>query len=144
MDARQSATRRRGFTLVELMIVLAIIAILAAIAYPSYRAQVLKSQRTEAKTALLDTAQRLERCFTQFNAYDNTDDCTIASTLDGGGFTTEEGHYSVTETALDATAFTLQAERNENDDPRCGDFVLNSLGQRGASGNATTDPEDCW
>ena len=77
--------RTGGFTLIELMIAVAIIAILATIAYPSYRQQVLKSQRTEAKTALSDAAQRLERCYTQFNAYNDTDDCTIAGTFDSGG-----------------------------------------------------------
>ena len=134
----------RGFTLVEMLIVISIISILAAIAYPSYRSQILKSERTEAKTALADTAQRLERCYTQFNVYNDTDDCTIASELDDGGFDTEEGHYGITATTLNATSFTLKATRKDGDDDRCGDFVLNNLGQRGAKGTMGSDPNDCW
>lgn len=64
--------RRRaqsGFTLIEMMIVAAVIAILAAIAYPSYTAQMLKAQRTEGKAALMRAAQLLERSFTQNGAY---------------------------------------------------------------------------
>lgn len=137
----------RGFTLVEMLIVISIISILAAIAYPSYRSQVLKTQRTEAKTALADTAQRLERCYTQFNVYNDTDDCTIASTLSPAGtgsFDTEEGHYTITATTLGASSFTLQATRKDGDDSRCGNFVLNHLGQRGSKGTIGSDPNDCW
>ncbi len=68
---RQAAARRhaRGFTLVELMIVAAVIAILAAVAYPAYTEQLRKSQRAEAKAAVMRAAQLLERSFTQNSAY---------------------------------------------------------------------------
>ena len=58
---------QKGVTLMELMIVVVIIGILAAIAYPSYRAQVMRSHRSDAKIALERAAQTLERCFTNSN-----------------------------------------------------------------------------
>lgn len=65
--------RNRGFTLVELMITVAIVGILAAIAYPSYVRYVIRSNRTDAQKALLQMAQEAERFFTQTNAYDGFD-----------------------------------------------------------------------
>ena len=66
---RAARAAQAGFTLVELMIVCAVIAILAAIAYPSYTGQMLKAQRAEGKAALMRAAQMLERSFTQNGAY---------------------------------------------------------------------------
>jgi len=66
------ASRRRsvqGFTLIELMIVVAVIGILSAIAYPSYKSYILKSRRADAKNALLDLAAREERVFSNTNSY---------------------------------------------------------------------------
>lgn len=62
-------TRLRGFTLIEVMITVAIVAILAAVAYPSYRDSVLKGKRAEARTALTELIQQQERYITQRNSY---------------------------------------------------------------------------
>ena len=80
----RSAARplQRGFTLVELMIVGAVIAILAAVAYPAYTEQLRKSQRAEGKAALMRAAQLLERSFTQNGAYPSGG--TALATLYGG------------------------------------------------------------
>jgi len=61
----------RGFTLIELMIVVAVIGILSAIAYPSYKSYILKSRRADAKNALLDLAAREERVYSNTNQYTN-------------------------------------------------------------------------
>ena len=83
----------RGFTLIELMIVVAIVAILASIAYPSYREHVRKSNRVEAKSLLMQIMQQEERFKTENLTY-STDLTAI-----GGGYLnpqpTDNGHYTV-------------------------------------------------
>ena len=131
--------RHLGFTLIELMIVVAIVAILAAIAYPSYQEQVRRSNRAEGQRALLETAQRLERCYTEYNAY-NDEACGVAFPVNA------EGKYSVDDTERTATAFTLTAERagvQEND--RCGDFTYTHSGVKNITGAAAgLTAADCW
>ena len=90
----------RGFTLIELMIVVAIVALLAAIAYPAYQAYVERARRTTATSELLDAAQRLERCYTQNNSYA---DCPVATGL------TADGFYTIAAPRLNDTEFTLTA-----------------------------------
>ncbi|MDM0019954.1 type IV pilin protein [Variovorax saccharolyticus] len=68
-STRRHRTGARGFTLIELMIVVAVIAILAAIAYPAYTDSVVKGKRAQARTALLDLMQQQERYMTQNNTY---------------------------------------------------------------------------
>ena len=70
---------QRGFTLIELMIVVAIIGILAAIAVPQYLDYVTRSRRADGQSTLLQVAQALERCYTQFSAYNNTS-CAVSRT----------------------------------------------------------------
>jgi type IV pilus assembly protein PilE len=144
---------RSGFTLVELLIAVAIVSILAAVALPSFQEQVRRSQRAEGKTALLRAAQLLERNYTANNTY-----VTDLGPLHGLGadvavFSGENpalaaGNYRITATNQPcgniAQCFTLTATQNGTfNDPRCGNLTLTSTGVRGTVGGTET-VERCW
>lgn len=134
----------RGITLIELMVVIVIIGILVAIAYPGYQSQIQQTRRAEGKAVLLDTAQQLERCFTRYNAYNHAS-CDIAATVAGAGVPTEQGFYLITAAAATtASTFSLIATRQnaQTDDTLCGNLTLNNQGTRGRSGTAPLDT--CW
>ena len=90
-----------GFNLIELMVVVAIVAIIASIAYPSYRDQMRKTRRSDAKSALVDAAARMERHYTQFGRYSATlANSNIAAT-------SPEGYYNITATVTGANSQTF-------------------------------------
>jgi len=132
--------RQRGFTLVELMIVVVIAGVLAMIAIPSYQASVMKSRRADGRVALNDVAQRLERCYTQFGGYD-ADDCPIA---DEEEITSQEGFYVVTVAVPDAATYTLTAapQGAQADDEECGSLEMDNTGARDITGDG--EIERCW
>ena len=100
-----------GMTLVELLVVVTIVSILAGIAYPTYRNQVLKSNRTEAKVELMRRVQALEKCFTRYRQYDDFVNCPAAEELedDEVGIVTETGKYRITAMFADSISFELKA-----------------------------------
>jgi type IV pilus assembly protein PilE len=105
-------TQRRaaGFTLVELMIVIVIVAILASIAIPTYQSSVRKSRRTEVKTAVLDLAAREEKYFSLNNAYTNSPaNLGYASAGAGTTFPVSTGTYYTISACPSATAVTAAA-----------------------------------
>ena len=126
---------QRGFTLIELMVVVAIVAILAAVAFPSYNNHVMKSRRAAAATCLMTQAQFMERYYTTNLTYAGAPapaQCpdidafyTIGLELDAGGRS-----Y-----ILNAEPEAAQKQR----DTKCGTLTLASTGQRGAA--STTG---CW
>ncbi|WP_295802713.1 type IV pilin protein [uncultured Microbulbifer sp.] len=135
--------KQKGFTLIEVMIVVAIIGIISAIAYPSYMESVRKSNRADGKAALNDVAQRLQRCFTAYSSYTHAN-CGVGQTLDGGSVSSGEGMYTVTG-AVAATTFTLTAApvagTTQAGDSKCGSLTLTQAGVKGASGPQGTE---CW
>lgn len=136
-----------GFTLIELMIAVAIVAILAAIAYPSYIEHVKRARRADAKTALLNDAQFLERNFTEANAYNK--DANGASITDSNlpnGKSPADGAavYTISATTLTATTYTLTATPvvgGPMAGDACGNLTLNYLGVKGVGGSTVAE---CW
>jgi type IV pilus assembly protein PilE len=138
---------QHGFTLLELMITVAIVAILTAVALPSYREQVMKTHRADARQELLRLATAQERFYTNCNIYAKTlngDQATCAglgaakSTIDS-----ENGFYEIS-LAGDGTQYTLTAtpQNGQNKDLKCGKLSLTDAGVKGATG--TLGAADCW
>ena len=128
----------RGVTLMELMIVVVIIGILAAIAYPNYREFVARSKRTEARAALLKIATNQERHYLQNNTF--TSDLTDLG-FGTDPYTTDSGTYSVRVTAADANNFTAEADYipSDGEESKCNLFTIDGRGQK------TSDPDtNCW
>jgi type IV pilus assembly protein PilE len=134
-----------GVTLLELMAVVAIVAILSTVAVTSYRAYAQRAGRAEAKAALLQEQNNLERCFTRFSAYDD-DDCAAAATLEGAGIASADGRYLITG-EIEETTYELSAEPRAGggmtDDTKCDTLTLNSNNERGIDGGTSTVAE-CW
>ncbi len=130
----------RGITLIELMIVVVIIGILASIAYPSYRAQVMKTHRADGQATLMQVSQQLERCYTRFSRY-NDPNCAVVFPV-----TSPDGYYSVTAPTLTAAVFTLDAapQGGQTEDGKCGALLLTSTGVQGSLGSSTNDTNGCW
>ena len=128
----------RGVTLMELMIVVVIIGILAAISYPNYREFVTRAKRTEARAALLKIATNQEKYYLQNNIF--TTDLTDLG-FNASPYTTDSGTFSVSITSADASNFTAEADYIPVDAEadKCNLFKIDARGQK------TSDPDtDCW
>jgi type IV pilus assembly protein PilE len=128
--------RQAGVTLLELMIVVVVIAILTAIAFPNYRDFVDRAKRNEAKALLLEIAQNQERFYLQNSTYG-----TLVQLGYGTPLKTDSGTYSVTVTGPDASNFDAQAlyEKGGNEEGKCKTFNIDGRGTQ------TSLPyTDCW
>lgn len=142
----------RGFTLIELMIVVAVIGILAALAYPSYTSYIERGKRAECRSGLLRAAQQQERFFTQFNRY---------AVFADGATNAAVGSFSGDSLAQSACTFAASACAGSSETacidlaatPRYGDrrisrLFLTSLGEKQCElkggNNRVFDRTTCW
>ncbi len=135
--------KQHGFTLIELMIVVAIVGILSAIAYPSYAEYVRRGHRADARAGLLQAQQWLERASTATGVYPTS----LPTTLTWAGDAAKR--YTIGfQLGNTSAAFTLVATRNTpgpQATDRCGDFTVTNTGTRSAVNLASgTTAEECW
>ncbi len=118
----------RGFTLIELMIVIAIVGILAGVGYPAYANYVKKAQRADAIHALLTESGRMEEYYLNNDTY-----VGFAENADS-----PEGYYKIALSAETAFGYLLTATRTPDNDPECSTLTYNQLGEKGG------ESADCW
>lgn len=151
---------QRGFTIIEVMIVVVIIGLLAGIAVPGYREQVNKGKRAEGRAALTAAAARLERYYSQYNCYPSsnancgtaTDSATAMTAAGIQGFSGDQAtnaSYNISVT-FTPQAFTLTATpRSPWRDTKCGNLTLSNTGRKWTQSNGSTDDSGaavsgCW
>ena len=130
--------RISGFTLIELMITVAIIGILASIALPSYEQYILKANRQAAQAVLMENAQFMERYFTTNNKYT---DATLLSAVSPKGASGAAIKYNITfSTTPTAAAYTMKAARanSQTNESKCGDLTVAHTGAQ------TPTTAGCW
>jgi type IV pilus assembly protein PilE len=157
-DRQLQAQSQRGFTLIELVITMVIVAILASIAIPSYSTYVMKSRRTDAKSALLGMAALEERFFSTNNTYSSTPSDLGYTVGTAVPFPVGSGYYNITAITVNpaapppnstsvgtpatysitATAIGTQAKDS------CSTFKITSTGTQSATGSDPNATTDCW
>lgn len=136
--------RKTGFTLIELMIVIAILGIIAAFAYPAYTSYVDQSRRGDAQRSMMELQSELERCYSVNNTYENCVD------EEDDWEESQDGFYRLqVDIDEDGQGFEIFARpdgvQQNRDSDNCEQFSLDHTGTRQAEGNAVSeDYDDCW
>ena len=140
-------TRQRGFSLLEVLIVVTIVSVLVGIALPSYQNSAIKTRRAEGQSLLLEAAHIMERHFTEFGRYGDTiifslDEIPAGEETARERFVlvqseSENGFYTISQvdSRSETSTFliTAQAQGGQTADP-CGDLTLDHTGVRGITG----------
>lgn len=146
------SSRVRGFSLIELMITVAIVGILGAIAYPAYTSQIEKGRRNECRSGMLKTMQQQERYFTQRNTYvEFAAAAASAPMVAFSGDTLARSACTIAAEACGAQPLTacIQLIGTPAKDRRIGQLLYNSQGVKqckldGGSAFATDTTNTCW
>ena len=131
--------KTRGFTLIELMLVIAVLSIIVAVGYPSYVEQVKKSRRAEGMGQLLELADRMERAYSDRGTYPTNISEVYVATTDGG-------FYNLSIVTANNISFIVSATPTSvgnQDDDKCNTFTLTSLGEKSVSGGSL-GTDACW
>jgi type IV pilus assembly protein PilE len=146
-DNKMNHKRTRGFTLIELMIVVAVIAILAAVAFPSYKSSVLKAKRAEGRAALMQLMQQQERYYSQNSTYVKAGDTDAskfkwysADNATGSAYAIAASNGCADTDIKSCVLLTATPNFTDPDSGGCGKLKLDSTGNKTVTGDAS----GCW
>lgn len=144
ISKQTTRSRERGFSLIELMMVIAVIGVLAAIAYPSYQDSLVKTRRASAQACLSELAQFMERFYTTNMRYNQDTGGTAVALPNLQCRADLNDFYTFSLPAIAQTTYTLQATPKgmQANDTLCKNLTLSYTGAKGETGTGST--QDCW
>jgi type IV pilus assembly protein PilE len=131
----------KGFTLIEMLIVMLVFSVLVAIAYPSYNAFILQSHRTDAQAALTQDQTTIERCYAQNFSYN-----TACSALPTFPHNSTQGFYSIALSNLTSSTYTLTATPigSQIKDTTCASLAVTQANVKTGTDTSGTSQVTCW